>query len=312
MSFTDSYTGDEEVLDAAAQGELETDEGEETTPPMSEDDDEQPDEVSFVDLFNEDDEGTGDNTGDTDLPGSESDEQADDQQDKQGGANGDYIPKSQVTDIVSKRLNAERKKHEAELAKSRPFGMSNEDLYNAAVEYQAQKLVEEGKKNGEEIPLTVARTLVKNNQPAPQKEPEQQKQQTDEERHEAWKQTVAEQEPMLALQLGRPGLTVGDYLKENATFKKAMSMGYSPLESLELAKAFESDLNAAKSQTAAAAKREVLSQVKKGNAKAMPQTTGSKGKGQIRSADEIIRNMTREDFERMDRMAEQGKLVTFE
>jgi hypothetical protein len=212
-----------------------------------------------------------------------------------------YRSQAEVDAIVQKRLKQARASWDKEQAAKRDA--------ETALDKQAAEFVKNNPDT--KLPIEFVKTLLKAQQPQPaqpeqseqlEPSPELDKQQ----KFEAWKQSLIDEEPLLQIETGDPKFTVKGYAQDNAAFKTALGTGLTPLQAYRIVKSL--------SKTAAAdAQKAVLQNIKDSNERAVTPVTNVKNTGKPRSMTDRINSMSMEDIDNMfDDAARQGKKgVTF-
>lgn len=258
-------------------------------------------DVSLADLIGESDEENAENEGLDSPPNQEQPEE-----EKQDEKPADYYrSQAEVDAVVQRRLKDARAKWEREQAAKMPQGVTYEQLIDAYVEKQARELLE--KNPDMNMTLDVAKMIVKGQQSAAQPVQEQPTATEDERQQkiEAWKQSLIDEEPLLRIAVGDPNITVVQYAKQNSAFEAALRAGNTPMQAYAIAKALEPHMKQREAAAKATAQKELINQVKNSNARATT-PVNAKSSGKRTSLDDFVKTAPMERLKAL--LAEHGSV----
>jgi hypothetical protein len=274
------------ISEEAAQTDVNSEELDTTQPGYEEEATEE--EVNFADFFEEesDEEQNVDNEG-SDVPPNQTETEEGQQQTQQEAKPAErMLSQAEVDAIVQKRLKQDRDARAREQA-AQLRGKTLEQLLEADVEIQAQKLVEENPG----ITLDLAKTIVRGQQPQVQAQEQQTEvaEDNNETRLQAWKDSWITDEPMIQADMRDPAMTIKNYANKDAVFKSLLVKGVTPFVAHSITK----DVRAILQQEIAAAKakggQEVINQMKQSNERATTPVTGTKATaGRTKSVAQMI------------------------
>ncbi len=262
-------------------------------------------EISLADLLDESDEDKNAESEGLDSPPNQNKPEGEKQAEKPADY---YRSQAEVDAVVQKRLKQARAQWDKEQAAKIPQGKTLEQLLDADIEREARNLLE---KNPEmKMTLDVAKMIVKGQQPVVQPVQEQQTEPEDERQQkvEAWKQSLIDEEPMLRVQLNNPDITVAEYAKQNPAFEAALRVGNTPMQAYHVAKALEPHMQKRETDAKVTAQKDLINRMKTSNARAATPVNAKGGVKKTSSADRIS-SMSDEEFDNLNRhLAETGSI----
>lgn len=285
-------TGVEELQVAAANGS----EGisEDFTPPLAPEEPE-PEVKTFASFFEDADKGNADKKGSDSPP-----EQPPKETEQPAPV---YRTQADFDKAFAKRLAQEKAKLQREYEQK--YATDPE-----VIEGKARKMMEQFPDDVKSIEF--AKRLVQQEMAAkPPVQPEVEAETADapdaeQQRFEAWKQSLTDEEPLLKLETGNPNFTVAGYANENPAFKAALKQGLTPMMAYAIVKEMEA-------QAVAAAEQNVLSKIKDSNAKAPASATKPPAQGKHMSDVQRMNNMSDDKFreysDMLKRAAERGERI---
>jgi hypothetical protein len=262
-----------------------------------------PEDISLEELLSEGDSETVVNTGDDNPTGAQSDSNT--QTEKNETAPSPTQQSVDTSKAFALRLQQETAKIEARIRKE--FEQKQASSLEERIEGRAHKLMADYPDDIKSLEYArkVARNDLLSESSAQQPNTQQTAQTDDADRVQAWKEKLISEEPMLKLATGDPNITVRSYMDKDPIFRKALSLGNSPMEAHEITKIVRGEMQREVDAAKAAAGQEVINQMKSSNARATAPVSNVKNTGQrIKS----IADMTADEIEAaMEKAERQGK-----
>jgi hypothetical protein len=194
----------------------------------------------------------------------------------------------EVDAIVVKRLKEARAKWEKEHADAQKA--------DAELDKQAQEFLV---KNPEtKLPVEFVKTLLKAQQPV---QPEQEQPVTtpvneEQQKFEAWKQSLIDEEPLLKILLNDPQMTNAKYMAQNPAYEAALRAGNTPKQAFSIAQRLEPLIQKTAATAKADAQKEVLQKVQNSNDRATTPVSSVKNTGKATSSIDWIKTAPIEDL----------------